>query len=580
MRTSDAAATVGLGSVGSATSAGPLAAAHPRLLTAARTALVANVLIVVTGGIVRVTGSGLGCAEWPRCEPGSFVPTGEVAGGWHAAIEFGNRLLTFAVLAATLWVLLEVRRRRPLPRRVMVLAWVLPLGVVAQAIIGGVTVLTGLRWWTVSIHFLASMLLIGAAVMLVHRIRTDPAEVPAPRGLRTAVTGVAVVGFVVLVLGTFVTAAGPHGGDVTAPRIGIDIRLLAIAHADSVWLLLGLTVATLLVARQLGVPTLARALAVLLGVSLAQGGLGYLQYWLGIPRELVSLHVVGASLVWLAVARAWVVAHQPGAAGPPASGSSSLPLRVAVIGDSTSFTDATGPQTPDHPTLWPNVLREELATALGRPVDVTVWARPGVDAFGAWQALTQDRHLMFEVVGPAEVVVVAVGSLDHAPAGLPPLLDTIMPRLRPDALRRSVRRGARAAHRWVVVLRRGAATRTPPTVFADRYARVLAQAHGLTMGRALAVALGPTSHRARHHGGVHPRREESEARQLDLARANGYRVVPVWEHVAPHVDRLNPDGVHWPAEAHAAVGRAAAAVIVTGLRAAEPSTDVAQVSLR
>jgi biotin carboxyl carrier protein len=128
----------------------------------------------------------------------------------------------------------------PLVRRIAV---VLPLGVLAQAVIGGITVLTGLRWWTVSVHFLASMVLIALAVIALHALRANPSEPAAPRGLRHALTAIAAIGFVVLLLGTFVTAAGPHGGDASAPRIGIDIRLLAIAHADAVWLLLGAIVA-------------------------------------------------------------------------------------------------------------------------------------------------------------------------------------------------------------------------------------------------------------------------------------------------------------------------------------------------
>jgi hypothetical protein len=237
-------------------------------------------------------------------------------------------------------------------------------------------------------------------------------------------------------------------------------------------------------------------------------------------------------------------------------------LRVAVVGDSTAFTDDRGPRPPDDPVLWPNVMRARLEAALGRPVRCTVWARPGVDALGAWQALTKDRHLMFDVIGPADVVIVAIGSFDHAPAGLPPVLDTLVPHLRPDGLRRRVRRAQRATHPLIVRLRRARGLRTPADVFAGRYAQVLRQASGLTMDRALCVALGPTSHRARHHGGVHPRREESEARQLDLARVHGFAVVPVWEHVLPHVDRLNADGVHWPDAAHAAVGEAVADTII------------------
>ncbi len=282
-----------------------------RALRAGYAALGTNVGIVLTGGVVRITGSGLGCAEWPRCEPDSFVPTEGVFNDLHAAIEFGNRLLTFLVLAATLWFLWEVRRHgglAPLVRRV---AWILPLGVLVQAVIGGITVLTGLRWWTVSVHFLASMVLIALSVAAVHALRADPSEPASPRGLRHAATAIAVIGFAVLLLGTFVTAAGPHGGDVDAPRIGIDIRVLAIAHADGVWLLLGTIGATLLFARHLREARLVRALTVLLIVSLAQGAVGYLQYALGIPRELVSLHIVGALLVWLAVSRMWVVAHRP-----------------------------------------------------------------------------------------------------------------------------------------------------------------------------------------------------------------------------------------------------------------------------
>jgi len=240
-------------------------------------------------------------------------------------------------------------------------------------------------------------------------------------------------------------------------------------------------------------------------------------------------------------------------------------LRVAVIGDSTAYTDATGALPPDDPSLWPNVTGEMIATSTGRPVEVTVWARPGTDALGAWQTLTKDRHVMFDVVGPADIVVVAIGSFDHAPAGLPPVLDVLMPHLRPAVLRRRVRSAVRRVHPWMVRLRGARGVRTDPAEFARRYGRVLDQARGLTLGRAVTVALGPTSHRARHHGGRHPRREESERRQLDLAHARGWKVVPVWEHVLPHVDGLNPDGVHWPAEAHRAVGAAVAAAVLDGL---------------
>ena len=240
-------------------------------------------------------------------------------------------------------------------------------------------------------------------------------------------------------------------------------------------------------------------------------------------------------------------------------------LRVAVIGDSTSFTDATGPLPPVAEVLWPNVMARELRTRTERDVHVTVCARPGVDALGAWQTLTKDRHVMFDVVGPADVVIVAIGSLDHAPAGLPPVLDAVVPHLRPAGLRRRVRSAIARTHPLVVRVRGARGLRTPAAEFSRRYGQVLDQARGLTMGRAACVALGPTSHRARHHGGAHPRQEESERRQLALAEAHGYRTVPVWGLVEPFADRLNADGVHWPAEAHAAVGRATAIAVCGAL---------------
>ncbi len=240
-------------------------------------------------------------------------------------------------------------------------------------------------------------------------------------------------------------------------------------------------------------------------------------------------------------------------------------LRIAVIGDSTAYTDASGALPPSDPTLWPNIVGDVVHAATGRAVTVTVWARPGTDALAAWQALTKDRHVMFDVVGPADVVVLGVGSFDHAPRGLPPVLDVLLPHLRPAALRRRARSAVRRAHPWLVRLRRARGVRTAPAEFARRYGRVLDQARGLTMGRAVVIALGPTSHRARHHGGRHPRRAESEHRQLSLARTHGWHAVPVWEHVLPHVDGLNPDGVHWPADAHRAVGEAVAAAVLEGL---------------
>ena len=273
-------------------------------------AIVTNVVIVATGGVVRVTGSGLGCIDWPTCDGTNIAPVaGGDHAGWQAAVEFGNRLLTFPVLAAAVLTWWQVRRTRPHTATVEYLAWVLPLGVIAQAVVGGVTVLTGLSPYTVAAHFLLSMVLIAAAVVLHDRVRPQAAVAPPARGVQHATTVIVLVAAVVLVLGTLVTGSGPHGGDVNAPRLGLDIRVMALAHADAVWLLIGVTAATVAVTWRSGPPRLRSAVRLLLALQLAQGGVGYLQYWLGIPPTLVSLHIVGAALVWLAAVMTWVRAR-------------------------------------------------------------------------------------------------------------------------------------------------------------------------------------------------------------------------------------------------------------------------------
>ncbi len=276
--------------------------AFPRLRPAALAAVIANVGIVLTGGIVRVTGSGLGCAEWPTCDGTSIVPTGEEAAGWHTYVEFGNRLLTFVVLATAIWVVLAARQEAADRADLRKLAWLQPAGVLGQAVLGGITVLTDLNPIVVGLHFLLSMVVIAAAVVLLDRVSEGRHPAPPP-GLRWLAVALTVVGFAVLVLGTLVTAAGPHAGDPGTPRLAMDIRSLAFAHADAVWLLVGLTVATLVTAKALGAARVTRAATVLLVVELAQGGIGYTQYALGIPAEIVSLHLLGAALVWVAVLR-------------------------------------------------------------------------------------------------------------------------------------------------------------------------------------------------------------------------------------------------------------------------------------
>jgi heme a synthase len=263
--------------------------------------LLANVLIVVTGGGVRLSASGLGCPAWPSCTDASLVNTPEY--GLHGVIEFGNRLLTFALAAvalATLVAAVRAPRRRP---DVVRLAALLLLGIPLQAVIGGVTVLTDLNPWVVMLHFLASMALVAVATVLVRRTREGdgppvPLVHPAVRGLAVAVGGVLAV---VLYLGTVVTASGPHAGDADARRTGLDPAAMSQLHADAVFLLVGMTVGLVVALRAGGAPRRTVVAAeIVLAVQLAQGVVGFVQYAAALPVLLVALHMLGASLLVIA----------------------------------------------------------------------------------------------------------------------------------------------------------------------------------------------------------------------------------------------------------------------------------------
>jgi cytochrome c oxidase assembly protein subunit 15 len=272
---------------------------------AAIASLAVNILIVVTGGVVRLTGSGLGCPTWPRCTEQSFVP--HRALGWHGAIEFGNRMVTFLLAAVAIATFVVAWRygRRSLTR----LAFVLALGVPAQAVIGGVTVLTDLNPWIVAFHLLVSLAMIGVAVVLVRRIdEGDGPPVPlVADGITWLVRATFLAGWAVLYVGTVVTGSGPHAGDIDSPRNNLDPRALSQLHTDVVFLLLGLTVAAVLVLRTVDAPERARrAASVLLVVELAQGLVGFVQYFTDLPVGLVTLHLLGAALTsaaltWLLV---------------------------------------------------------------------------------------------------------------------------------------------------------------------------------------------------------------------------------------------------------------------------------------
>ncbi|OLM19048.1 MULTISPECIES: COX15/CtaA family protein [unclassified Pseudonocardia] len=283
--------------------------------------LVAQIGIGVTGSVVRVTGSGLGCSTWPQCEPGSMVPVShaEIA-PLHMWIEFGNRLLGVLVVLTAGAALLGAYFTRPRRRRLRGLALAMPLGVVAQAVIGGITVLAGLAWWTVMLHFLASMVLVWFAVLLVSA--ATEADGPVTRTIPAAGRGLVAVSTAVLgallVAGTLVTAAGPHGGDPDTPRLDVDIPFLAQLHADLLFGYLGTLVGLGFLLHATGASqVLVRRFRMLVLVVLAQGALGGVQYALGVPELLVSLHVLGAGLVTAAAAAAWAgTATRPDAAVP------------------------------------------------------------------------------------------------------------------------------------------------------------------------------------------------------------------------------------------------------------------------
>lgn len=270
------------------------------LRSLALTSIIANVGIVVTGGAVRLTASGLGCPTWPRCTDASYVATSEM--GLHGVIEFGNRMLTFAVGLIALATLLAVLAHRPRRPGLLPLAVAVFLGIPAQAVVGGITVLTNLNPWVVGLHFLASMAVIAAAYALWRRVAEPDgptvAVVPAPlRALARVTTGVSVA---VLVIGTWVTGSGPHAGDQGAARNGLDPESISQVHADSVFLLLGLSVALIFAFRAVGARRATRAAVVLLAVELGQGLIGFVQYFTHVPAVLVGAHMLGSCLVLLA----------------------------------------------------------------------------------------------------------------------------------------------------------------------------------------------------------------------------------------------------------------------------------------
>lgn len=260
--------------------------------------------LVVTGGAVRITGSGLGCPTWPECTGNSYLPiAGQAEGALHAWIEFGNRLLTFVLFFAALAAIIyAVRKAR---KDLLWRAALQLLGIFGQGVLGGITVLTDLNPLAVASHFILSIFLIAGAASMVERGRTPLISIrPTEVKLRALVTAQVAITFVVIVLGTLVTGSGPHAGDWQAPRLDIDSRAISWLHADAVIALLGVTLA-LFVLSDLSPITKGRIKYLFVAI-LVQGLIGYVQYVLGLPELLVAAHLVGSTLVWIASWRIWL----------------------------------------------------------------------------------------------------------------------------------------------------------------------------------------------------------------------------------------------------------------------------------
>ncbi|MFF8957203.1 heme A synthase [Streptomyces sp. NPDC014894] len=272
---------------------------------AALSAVMMTVLIIVTGGAVRLTGSGLGCDTWPKCTDDSLFATPEQ--GLHGAIEFGNRMLTYVLSAAVGWAIIAARSTKPQRRGLTRLGWLQFWIVMGNAVVGGITVWAGLNPWTVAGHFLLANALLTVAVITWHRAgEGDEAPRPrVPRPVRRLSWAIVVASVALIALGTGVTGSGKHAGDSSdVPRMPWDWAAAAQVHAASAWLVCALAVAMWLVLRVVDAPDDIRARArELLIVLLAQGGIGYLQYFTGVPEILVGVHMLGSALMWVAVVR-------------------------------------------------------------------------------------------------------------------------------------------------------------------------------------------------------------------------------------------------------------------------------------
>ena len=280
--------------------------------------LIANIGLVVTGAAVRLTRSGLGCPTWPKCTDQSYTTTAEM--GVHGVIEFGNRLLGIVLGLIALATFVAALLHRPRRRSLVLLSLAAGLGIPGQGVIGGITVLTDLNPWVVGLHFLLSMGLITVTYVLWQRTKEGDAP-PRPlvvRPLRHLAALTALVSAAVILIGVVVTGSGPHAGDRGAKRNGLDPATISQAHADLVFLLIGLSVALWFALRAVGAPPAAvKAAALFVAVELSQGLIGFVQYFTHLPVILVGAHMLGACLVWVATLNVlWRLRDRPAPVTP------------------------------------------------------------------------------------------------------------------------------------------------------------------------------------------------------------------------------------------------------------------------
>ncbi|CAB4371042.1 MAG: hypothetical protein F2918_01830 [Actinobacteria bacterium] len=274
-----------------------------------RVLLIFQTGIVLTGGVVRLTGSGLGCPTWPECTGDSYTPVDGQIEGFKSWIEFGNRLLTFALVLACVLSVLAVLISKRKDLRLLVLGQL--AGIFGQALLGGITVLTDLHPLPVAGHFILSIILIAGAQSLLTKAKFPYQGIKLGKiTLHFLSRSHIVLTFIVIVAGTLVTGSGPHAGDAAAPRFDFDFRTVAWLHADLVIALLGLSLAYFIFASTPSATK--RMLKFFLLAALIQGAIGYIQYFLDLPELIVAMHMLGSTLVWISAWKVWLsVSRQP-----------------------------------------------------------------------------------------------------------------------------------------------------------------------------------------------------------------------------------------------------------------------------